>query len=154
MSADRETHDDVTPDSSTPVDATQPLGTTEHDKQSDDERSDDTQQTLTLEDLMDTDRADSTSATSSTTDPGTRASGSAAASGAGLPPVAEVAQRRGVRVGTVVWGLVIAAVGVGLLAYASGVVFDVQLALIILIAAAGLALLAGSLMSGMRRRGR
>lgn len=150
MSADRETPDDVTPDSSTPVDVTQPLDTTEPS----DERSDDTQQTLTLEDLMDTDRADTTSATSSPTDTGTRVSGTTPPSGAGLPPIAEAAQRRGVRVGTVVWGLVIAAVGVGLLAYASGVVFDVQLALIILIAAAGLALLAGSLMSGMRRRGR
>ena len=61
---------------------------------------------------------------------------------------------RGVRVGTVVWGLVIAAIGVGLLAFASGVVFDVELALIGLVAAAGVALLAGSLVTGMRRRGR
>jgi hypothetical protein len=62
-------------------------------------------------------------------------------------------ERRGVRVGTVVWGLVLAAVGVGLLAWASGLVFDVQLAVILLVAAAGVALLVGSLVGG-RRRGR
>lgn len=145
MSTDRGTPDD---------DATQPLTTRASDHPSDDARPDNTTQKLTLEDLMDTDRADTTSATSSPTDAGTPVSGTTPSSGTLFPPVAEVAPRRGVRVGTVVWGLVIAAVGVGLLAYASGVVFDVQLALIILIAAAGLALLAGSLMSGMRRRGR
>jgi hypothetical protein len=62
-----------------------------------------------------------------------------------------VPERRGVRVGTVVWGLVLAAIGVGLLAWASGVVFDVQLAVILLVAAAGVALLVGSLWSGRRR---
>ncbi|MBX9244670.1 hypothetical protein ICW40_07585 [Actinotalea ferrariae] len=61
-------------------------------------------------------------------------------------------ERRGVRVGTVVWGLVIAAVGVGLVAFASGVVFDVELALILLVAAAGAALLLGSLLGARRRR--
>ena len=61
-------------------------------------------------------------------------------------------QRRGVRVGTVVWGLVLTAIGVGLLALASGVVFDVELALIILVACAGVALLVGSLVTEARRR--
>ena len=65
-----------------------------------------------------------------------------------LPP-----ERQGIRVGTVVWGLVVAAVGLGLVAFASGVVFDVELAFIILVAAAGVALLAGTLL-GARRRGR
>lgn len=60
---------------------------------------------------------------------------------------------RGVRVGTVVWGLVVAAVGVGLMAFASGLVFDVELALIVLVAAAGVALLVGTLLSSRRRRG-
>lgn len=59
--------------------------------------------------------------------------------------------RRGVRVGTVVWGLVIAAIGVGLLAAASGVSFDVELAVIGLVAAAGLALLIGSVATSARR---
>lgn len=75
--------------------------------------------------------------------------------GAGQPgqPVAPPAAN-GVRVGTVVWGLVIAAIGVGLLAVAAGLVFDVELALIALVGAAGLALLVGSLAGGMRRRNR
>lgn len=58
---------------------------------------------------------------------------------------------RGVRVGTVVWGLVIAAIGVGLIAWASGVLFDVELAVIVLVGAAGVALLLGSLLSPRRR---
>jgi len=55
----------------------------------------------------------------------------------------------GQRVATVVWGLVVAAVGVGLLAVAWGADLDGQLALIVLLGAAGLALLVGSLL-GMR----
>jgi hypothetical protein len=58
--------------------------------------------------------------------------------------------RRRLRVGTVVWGLVIAAIGVGLLAWAAGVAIDVQLAMIVLLAAAGTALLVGSIVSGAR----
>ena len=54
------------------------------------------------------------------------------------------------RVGTVVWGLVIAAVGVGLLSVAWGAHLDAELALIVLLGAAGVALLVGSLV-GMRR---
>lgn len=69
----------------------------------------------------------------------------------GAPPTD---QGRGVRVGTVVWGLVLTAIGVGLLAVASGVVFDVELAMIILVAAAGVALLVGSILTEVRRRGR
>lgn len=60
---------------------------------------------------------------------------------------------RGLRVGTVVWGLVVAAVGVGLLALGLGAVFDVELAVIGLVAVAGLALLAGSVAGAVRRRG-
>ena len=83
----------------------------------------------------------------------TQGGGSAPATG----PVVWAAatnEARGVRVGTVVWGLVIAAIGVGLLAFASGVVFDVELALIGLVAAAGVGLLVGSLVTGMKRRRR
>ena len=84
-----------------------------------------------------------------------RAEPPSAANGApATTPVPRRAEPRGVRVGTVVWGLVIAAIGVGLLAYAIGVAFDVQLALIVLVAAAGGALLVGSLVTGFRRRGR
>jgi len=58
--------------------------------------------------------------------------------------------RRRLRVGTVVWGLVIAAIGVGLLAWAAGVEIDLQLAMILLLAVAGTALLVGSIVSGAR----
>lgn len=56
----------------------------------------------------------------------------------------------GPRVATIVWGLVITAIGAGLLAVALGVAFDLELAVIILIAAAGLALVAGSLIRTRR----
>lgn len=59
---------------------------------------------------------------------------------------------RGVRVGTVVWGLVIAAIGVGLIATVAGARFDVELAVIALVAAAGVALLVGSVAKSLRRR--
>ena len=69
-------------------------------------------------------------------------------------PVAEAAPadppRRRLRVGTVVWGLVIAAIGVGLLAWAAGFAIDLQLAMIVLLAVAGTALLVGSIVSGAR----
>jgi hypothetical protein len=60
--------------------------------------------------------------------------------------------RHRLRVGTAVWGLVIAIVGVGVIAMASGAVFDLQLALIALLAVAGVAMLVGSIVSGVRRR--
>lgn len=139
------THDRTQPDGATPQDDTQQLPTT-------------------TEDLMDTERVTSP-VTAPTTGPTptdtTGAPGATTPSPSGVSPsapepvwTAVTAEPRGVRVGTVVWGLVIAAVGVGLLAFASGVVFDVELALIGLVAAAGVALLVGSLMSGRRRRGR
>lgn len=80
----------------------------------------------------------------------------AAATPPGSPHVEETRASGGprVRVGTVVWGLVIAAVGVGVLALASGYVFDVELAFIGLVTLAGVALLAGSLINGARHRGR
>lgn len=63
------------------------------------------------------------------------------------------APRRGARVATVVWGLVVVALALGLTAIANGVVFDVELAVIVLVAAAGLALLVGSLAGARRRSG-
>jgi|GEM_PF-1040468 len=64
------------------------------------------------------------------------------------PPAPE--PRKGLRVGTVVWGLIVAVVGVGLLSIAWGAHLDAELALIVLLGAAGVALLVGSLI-GMRR---
>lgn len=68
------------------------------------------------------------------------------------PLVHPALEERHVRVGTVVWGLVLAAVGTGLVAAALGVAFDVELAFIALVAAAGVLLLVGSLASSRRRR--
>ena len=56
------------------------------------------------------------------------------------------------RVSTVVWGLIILVVGVGVVARALGADFDNQLALIVLLAAAGVALVATSIVSAVRRR--
>jgi hypothetical protein len=61
-------------------------------------------------------------------------------------------EERHIRVGTVVWGLVLAAIGTGLLAASLGVAFDVELAFIVLVAAAGVLLLVGSVASSRRRR--
>jgi len=68
---------------------------------------------------------------------------------AATEPVTEAAPRR-LRVGTVVWGLILAACGLGVVAWASGARIDFQLALIVLLAVAGTALLVGSILSGAR----
>jgi hypothetical protein len=59
-------------------------------------------------------------------------------------------ERSGLRVGTIVWGIVVAVIGVGLLSLAWGAQLDAQLSLIVLLGAAGVALLVGSLV-GLRR---
>ncbi|GIG39085.1 hypothetical protein [Cellulomonas phragmiteti] len=63
------------------------------------------------------------------------------------PPV----HRTGVRVGTVAWGLIVVLVGVGVLIVAAGYTIDVQLAAIVLLIAAGVALIVGPLVQGLRR---
>ncbi|HEX5333830.1 MAG TPA: hypothetical protein VFW79_14415 [Cellulomonas sp.] len=68
-------------------------------------------------------------------------------------PAASPAERPRLRVSTAVWGLVIAAIGVGVVALASGAVFDLQLASIALLAVAGAAMLAGSIAAAVRHRG-
>ncbi len=97
---------------------------------------------------MSTDSTASTASTASTPTPG--APGGTGATPAPTP--ATTGPR--LRVGTVVWGLVIATVGIGLLALASGATIDVQLAFIVLLAAAGVALLGGLLIAGLRHRDR
>lgn len=61
---------------------------------------------------------------------------------------------RGIRVGTLVWGMVLAAVGVGVLALSAGYTLDVELAMIVLLGAAGAVMLVGSILKGRRRPGR
>lgn len=67
------------------------------------------------------------------------------------PPTTPVERPR-LRVSTAVWGLVIAAIGVGILALVAGAVFDLQLALIALLAVAGAAMLGGSIAAAARHR--
>ncbi|EYR62676.1 hypothetical protein N866_06285 [Actinotalea ferrariae CF5-4] len=77
----------------------------------------------------------------------------AAPSGAtALPTTRPIA--RGVRVGTVVWGVVVIVAGAMLAAAAAGLVLDVQLAVIATVALAGVGLVVGSLVSAGRRRTR
>lgn len=70
----------------------------------------------------------------------------------GAAPVAPPRPQRSMRVGTMVWGLVLAAIGAGVLAWALGATFDVELAFIVLVAAAGVLLLVGSVATTLRRR--
>ncbi|WP_129784335.1 hypothetical protein [Promicromonospora panici] len=62
------------------------------------------------------------------------------------------AAKRGPRVGTAVWGLIVIAVGLGILAVSAGVIFDLGVALIVLLGAAGVILVVGSVISSVRRR--
>ena len=77
--------------------------------------------------------------------------GQVAAQPTGLP-AAQTAAKRGPRVGTAVWGLIVIAVGLGILAVSAGVVFDLGVALIVLLGAAGVILVVGSVVSSVRRR--
>jgi hypothetical protein len=70
-----------------------------------------------------------------------------ASAGTGTAPA-----RPPVRIGTIVWGLVIAAIGVLVLALAAGATIDSGLAVIGLLAGSGVALLIGALVSAARRR--
>ena len=81
------------------------------------------------------------------------AAGPAAAQPTGQDqPAAQAAAKRGPRVGTAVWGLIVIAVGLGILAVSAGVIFDLGVALIVLLGAAGVILVAGSVISSVRRR--
>ncbi|WP_263121066.1 hypothetical protein, partial [Cellulomonas sp. RIT-PI-Y] len=60
----------------------------------------------------------------------------------------------GPRAGTVIWGLIVVAVGAAILASAAGLHIDFQLAFIGLLAVAGVALLVSSLANAVRRRDR
>lgn len=85
--------------------------------------------------------------------PGSAPGPGAPAAAATPAPEADAPVRRGVRVGTFVWGLVIVAVGIGVLGLSAGYTLDVELALIILLGAAGAAMLVGSLIKGRRGGG-
>lgn len=79
----------------------------------------------------------------------------AAAAAARVEPESEAKRERPIlRVGTVVWGLVLAVIGAGIIAVAAGAQFDLELAFIGLLALSGVGLLAGSLVTSARRRHR
>lgn len=86
------------------------------------------------------------------TTPATPAPAATAPAAPAPAPVAAPRPQRSMRVGTMVWGLVLAAIGAGVLAWALGVSFDVELAFIVLVAAAGVLLLVGSVATTWRRR--
>jgi hypothetical protein len=88
-------------------------------------------------------------APASTTAPAASA-GPASTAGPAAPPSTAGPAGPRLRVGTVVWGLVLAVLGVAVLAWAAGADVDGQLALIVLLGGAGVALLVGSLISGLR----
>ena len=69
------------------------------------------------------------------------------------PPTtaADAPRRRGARMGTVVWGILLAAIGAGIVARGLGVRFDVELALIVVLCVMGGALLVGSVVAGIRK---
>jgi hypothetical protein len=89
-------------------------------------------------------------ASASTVDPATW--NAAAQQKAQLP--VEDPRERGLRVGTIVWGFVIVAVGAGILALALGATYDIDVALIALLSVAGLVLVVGSIVSSSRRAAR
>ncbi|SFJ82325.1 hypothetical protein [Cellulomonas sp. KH9] len=71
--------------------------------------------------------------------------------GQGAAPDAERGRRPPVRVGGVVWGLIVVLVGVGVLLVAAGYTIDVQLAAIVLLIAAGVGLIVGPVVQSLRR---
>lgn len=78
----------------------------------------------------------------------------AAPTPAPAPVVTPAPRSSGPRAGTVIWGLIVVAIGAGILAAAAGFTVDFQLAFIGLLAFAGVALLVSSLVSAIRRRDR
>ncbi|MFE5336224.1 hypothetical protein ACFQ8E_09970 [Isoptericola sp. NPDC056573] len=69
-------------------------------------------------------------------------------------PVDEPHASTGPRSSTIVWGFLVVAFGVGLVANAAGAHIDIELAAIVLLAAAGALLVIGSVVSAVRRRRR
>ena len=58
------------------------------------------------------------------------------------------------RTGTIVWGFIILAIGIGAISVAAGATVDITLAMIWLLAAAGAVLVVASIVGAARRRGR
>lgn len=56
-----------------------------------------------------------------------------------------------IRLGTIVWGAILVAIAVGIIAVAAGASIDVELAVIVGFAAAGVALVVGSIAVSVRK---
>ncbi len=67
-------------------------------------------------------------------------------------PTPLATRKRGIRISTIVWGFLIVAIGVGLIKMANNDRFDITLALIIVLAIAGLTLVVSSVVSSVRRQ--
>ncbi|MCB7136688.1 hypothetical protein [Cellulosimicrobium marinum] len=83
------------------------------------------------------------------TGPAGTAAGSSTAPGGTAPADG---RSRGPRVATIVWGFVLVALGAAVLAGALGARVDVGLATIVVLGAAGVTLVVGSVVAGARRR--
>ena len=73
-----------------------------------------------------------------------------ATTGTAIDPAPARAKTRGPRSGTVIWGLILAACGAGVIATALGHRFDLGLAAIVVLGSAGVALLVTSLVRTVR----
>lgn len=62
-------------------------------------------------------------------------------------------RRAPVRIGTIVWGLIIAALGVMMIMWYEGMTIDTQSAIIWLLLSAGVLLVGGSILSAVRKNG-
>lgn len=62
-------------------------------------------------------------------------------------------QRAPIRIGTIVWGLIIAALGLMMILWYEGMTIDTRAAIIWLLLSAGVLLVGGSIMSAVRKNG-
>lgn len=83
--------------------------------------------------------------------PAPAATATAAAAAAAAAEESSAPERRGARMGTVVWGILLAAIGAGIVARGLDVGFDVELALIVVLCVMGGALLVGSIVAVIRK---
>ncbi|WP_454041226.1 hypothetical protein [Cellulosimicrobium sp. Marseille-Q8652] len=85
--------------------------------------------------------------------PGTPGAAPGGPAATALDPVTEREPHRGPRVATIVWGFVLFAIGAAVLAAALGADVDLGLAAIVVLVVAGVTLVVGSVVTGVRRRG-
>jgi hypothetical protein len=67
------------------------------------------------------------------------------------PPLLAASVKTGPRVGLILWGLIVAVFGAWIMAASAGVAIDAQLALILILAISGLALIVSAVIAALRR---